>query len=154
MTWYHKAALQKLIFQRWCPGDDKYFSKQWGHQFLSLTLRKIRKCSDFMDQIIIKNFVHDESLYMMKTLYMMNLYTNKGYSVVVIMMIRVEQESMMTLLEFSLLQLGDPRCTRSSLSVLNYAWDVLGSTKETFAKSLLSSFLNMCISREIWFICF
>lgn len=50
------------------------------------------------------------------------------------MMIPAGQESVMTLLEFPLLQLGDPRGIGSSASVLNYAWDVLDSRKESFAK--------------------
>ena len=52
---------------------------------------------------------------------MVNLCTNRSFSVVIIIMMHVGQESMMTLLEFPPLQLGDPRHIRSSVSVLNYA---------------------------------
>lgn len=63
---------------------------------------------------------------------MANVYTD-SYFIVIVIMILVGQETIVTL--FPLLQMGDPRCIRGSVSVLNYAWDVLGSTKEAFAKS-------------------
>lgn len=52
---------------------------------------------------------------------MVNLYTNESSSVAIINIVLVGQEALMTLLEFPLLQLGDPRCIRGSMRVLNSA---------------------------------